>query len=78
MASKKKTGAREKVMLLSTGKDKDGNPTKWSYYTFRNKRNAEAKGTGKLELRKFDPRAWNADAGRNGMYVMHKEKKIPK
>jgi ribosomal protein L33 len=73
MASKKKTGAREKVMLLSTGVMEDGKPTKTAYYTFRNKRNMEAKGgkkSDKLELKKFDPRI--------GKHVVFKEKKIPK
>lgn len=78
MASKKKTGAREKVSLFSTGTDENGNPTKWAYYTFRNKRNAEAKGKGKLELMKFDPRAWNPETQKYGMHVLHKEKKIAK
>lgn len=70
MASKKKTGAREKVMLVSTATFEDGTPTKTAYYTFRNKRNMEAKGEGKLELKKFDYRIKKN--------VVFKEKKIPK
>jgi ribosomal protein L33 len=71
MAAKKKTGAREKVMMVSTATMPDGvTPTKTAYYTTRNKRNMEAKGEGKLELKKFDPRA--------GKHAVFKEKKIPK
>ncbi len=71
MASKKKTGAREKVMMLSTGLMPDEKtPSKTVYYTYRNKRNMEAKGEGKLELKKFDYRI--------GKHVVFKEKKIPK
>ena len=65
---------REKIMMLSTGKNKDGNDTKYSYTTYKNKRNT----TDKLKLRKFDPRAYNAATGKYGMYVEFVEKKIPK
>lgn len=66
--------AREKVMLLSTGKNKNGKDTGYFYTTFKNKRNT----TQKLELRKYDPRAWNPATQRFGMVVVFKEKKIPK
>lgn len=66
--------AREKIMLLSTGKNKEGKDTGYFYTTFKNKRNT----TEKLELRKFDPRAWNPASNQFGMIVMFKEKKIPK
>ena len=65
---------REKVMLLSTGKTKEGEDTGYFYTTEKNKSNT----TDKLELKKFDPRAWNQATGRYGMVVVFKEKKIPK
>jgi len=69
-----KTGPRIKIMLISTGKNKDGNPTKYFYTTHKNTRNT----TDKIKIRKFDPRAWNKDTGKFGMHVAFKEKKIPK
>ncbi len=65
---------REKIMLESTGTDKEGNPTKYFYTTYLNKRNT----TEKLELMKYDPRAWNEATGRYGKHVKFKQKKIPK
>ena len=65
---------REKVMLESTAKNKKGKPTKFSYTTYKNKRNT----ADKLELKKFDPRAWDAERQKCGMQVVFKEKKIPK
>ncbi len=73
MASKK-TGAREKIMLLSTGKTEKGKDTGYFHTTYKNKRNTP----DKLECRKFDPRAWNAENNKLGTYVTFKEKKIPK
>ena len=69
-----KTGPRINVMLLSTGKTAKGKDTGFSYTTSINTRNTP----DKLELRKFDPRAWNAEIGRCGMYVYFKQKKLPK
>lgn len=66
--------AREKVMLLSTGKNENGEDTGYFYTTFKNKRNTP----DKLECRKYDPRAWNPNTKRFGMVVIFKEKKIPK
>lgn len=65
---------REKIMLLSTGKTQKGKPTGYFYTTHKNKRNT----TEKLQIKKFDPRAWNPDTKQCGMYVPFKEKKIPK
>ena len=69
-----KAGPREKIMLLSTGKTEAGVATGYFYTTYKNKRNTP----DKLELRKFDRRAFNPETGRCGMYVPFKEKKIPK
>lgn len=66
--------AREKIMLLSTGKTKDGKPTGYFYTTYKNKRNTPEK----KELMKFDPRAWNKALKKCGEHVKFKEKKIPK
>jgi large subunit ribosomal protein L33 len=68
MASK----AREKIKLISTGKTKDGKITGTYYTTTKNKRTA----TEKLERKKFDPRAYNAETGKNGAHVVFKEHKI--
>ena len=65
---------REKIMLQSTGKTKDGRPTGTFYTTYKNKRNT----TDKLNIKKYDPRAWNPVTGKFGMHVLFKEKKIPK
>lgn len=69
-----KTGPRIKIMLLSTGKTEAGADTGYFYTTYVNTRNTP----DKLELRKFDPRAYNPATGKLGMYVMFKQKKIPK
>lgn len=63
-------GSREKIMLLSTGKNKDGEDTGYFYTTVN-------KGE-KIELMKFDPWAWNEATNRYGKHVPFKEKKIPK
>ncbi|OGO95565.1 MAG: 50S ribosomal protein L33 [Coxiella sp. RIFCSPHIGHO2_12_FULL_44_14] len=65
---------REKIQLASTGKTKQGNPTGTFYTTVKNKRNS----ADKLELKKYDPLAWNAETQKAGMHVLFKEKKIPK
>ena len=79
MASKKKSSSRGKtprikIMLVSTGKTKAGKATKYPYYTYKNTRNT----TDKMEIMKFDPRAWNEATQKCGMYTKFKEKKIPK
>lgn len=78
-ATKKKGGSRSKgprvkIMLQSTGNNKLGKPTKYCYYTYKNTRNT----TEKLNIKKFDPRAWNEELQKFGMYVIFKEKKVPK
>lgn len=66
-------GKREKIMLASTGKTKAGKPTGTYYTTGKNKQLPE-----KLNLKKFDPRAWNEETGKPGKHVDFKEKKLPK
>jgi len=65
---------RDKIMLASTGKTEAGKPTGTFYTTMKNKRNT----TDKIERKKFDPRAFNAETGKSGMHVAFKEKKLPK
>jgi large subunit ribosomal protein L33 len=67
MASK----AREKIKLVSTGKNKAGQPTGTYYTTKKNKQKTE-----KLELSKFDRLAFNSATGKIGMHVLFKEGKI--
>ena len=68
-----KAGSRERVQLRSTGLNKKGKPTGYFKTLTVNKR-AEKK----LELMKFDPRAWNETTGKPGMRVIFKQKKISK
>lgn len=68
MASK----AREKIKLVSTGKNKEGRATGTYYTTTKNKRTT----TEKLSFKKYDQRAYNAETGRCGMHVIFKEDKI--
>lgn len=68
MASK----VREKIKLVSTGKNELGKPTKTYYTTSKNKRT----NTEKLAIKKFDPKAFNATTGKLGAYVIFKEDKI--
>lgn len=65
---------REKIILQSTGKTKAGKPTGTYYTTYKNKRNT----TDKLDIKKFDPRAWNPKTGKLGIHILFKEKKMPK
>lgn len=67
-------GKSEKIMLLSTGKTKDGRDTGY-FYTVTKSRGIKGE---KLERKKFDPRAWDAEKNRCGMHVPFKEKRIPK
>ncbi len=64
--------AREKIKLVSTGLTEKGKKTGTFYTTTKNKRNT----TDKIKLNKFDPRAWNKEASKAGMYVEFKEDKI--
>jgi len=70
-----KAGPREKIQLRSTGTSKSGKPTGYYKTTVVNKRNMAEK---KLDLMKFDPRAWNKETGKPGMKVLFKQKKLPK
>ena len=69
-----KTGPRIKIMLVSTGKTRKGQPTGYFYTTYKNTRNT----TEKLNIKKFDPRHWDETTGKHGKTVLFKEKKIPK
>jgi large subunit ribosomal protein L33 len=68
-----KSGVREKVQIRSTGTSKSGKPTGYFKTLTVNKR-AEKK----LELMKYDPRAYNPETGKVGMRVIFKQKKISK
>jgi large subunit ribosomal protein L33 len=61
--------AREKVKLVSTGKQKDGRSTGYYYTSTKNKRNTP----DKMAIMKYDPRAYNPETGKRGMYVLFKE-----
>lgn len=78
MVAKKKSSRsktpRVKIMLQSTGTNQLGKPTKYCYYTYKNTRNT----TEKMEINKFDPKAWNPETKKFGMVVAFKEKKVPK
>ncbi len=68
------SNVREKVMLESTGVNKKGKPTRFFYTKYKNKRNTP----DKIEIKKYDPWAWNAAIQQYGMHVIFKEKKLPK
>lgn len=63
---------RDKIKMLSTGKTKDGNPTG----TFRTTTKNKKKTTEKLKMKHYDPRAWNATTGKNGVHVLFEETKL--
>lgn len=68
MASK----VREKIRLVSTGKNAKGKATGTFYTTIKNKRNT----TDKIVIKKFDRRAINPETGKPGAHVEFKEAKI--
>ena len=63
---------REKIKLVSTGKTKKGKVTGTYYTTTKNKRTV----TDKIEIKKFDRRAFNPETEKIGMHVVFKEAKI--
>lgn len=63
---------REKIKLKSTGKKKDGKSTGYYMTTTKNKRNTP----DKIKIRKFDPRAWDEQKQKHGMYCEFVEDKI--
>ncbi len=68
MASK----VREKIRLVSTGKDVNGCTTKTFYTTVKNRRNQSEK----MHIKKYDPKAFNVETGKVGMHVVFKEEKM--
>ena len=60
------------IKLVSTGLNKEGRKTGYFVTTTKNKTNTPQK----IELKKFDPRAFNQETGKKGMYVAFKEEKI--
>lgn len=63
---------REKIKMVSTGLTKAGKKTGTFRTTTKNKRTM----TEKLKMKYFDPRAYNAATGKNGMHVLFEEGKI--
>jgi large subunit ribosomal protein L33 len=63
---------REKIKLVSTGKTAKGDETGYFYTTNKNKSTT----TEKLQKKKYDPRAVNANTGKLGAHVIFKEEKI--
>jgi large subunit ribosomal protein L33 len=64
---------REKIRLVSTGLTKAGKKTGIFYTTTKNKK---GENKGKLEKKKFDPRAVDPKTGKTGCHVIFKEDKI--
>jgi ribosomal protein L33 len=62
---------RKLIRMKSTGKNQKGKPTGYFLTTSKSESDAD-----KLKLKKYDPRAWNEKAGRNGMHVLFEEDKI--
>lgn len=63
---------RDIIKMVSTGKTKAGNPTG----TFRTTTKNKKKTTEKLKMKHYDPRAYNATTGKNGMHVLFEEGKV--
>lgn len=63
---------RDKIKMLSTGKTKAGKPTGTFRTTTKNKKLT----TEKLKKKHYDPRAYNAQADKNGMHVLFEETKL--
>ncbi len=63
---------RDKIKMLSTGKNKKGKPTGTFRVTTKNKK----KTTAKLELQSFDARAWDEAKQKCGKHVLFVETKI--
>lgn len=68
-----RSNLREKVQLRSTGTKQDGKSTGYFKTTYANKRKE-----AKLEIKMFDPRAYNPATGKVGMHVIFKQRKISK
>lgn len=58
------------VKMKSTGKKKDGTPSKHMYWTRRNKKSQGAQNKEKMQFKKFDP-----TIGDNGEHVLYKQAK---
>lgn len=71
MASKS-SDKRIIIKLASTGLKENGEKTGYFKTTTKNKSNTP----GKIEIKKFDPRAFNKETGKKGMYVTFKEEKV--
>ncbi|HEU5281771.1 MAG TPA: 50S ribosomal protein L33 [Gammaproteobacteria bacterium] len=64
---------RDKIKMESTGLNKKGKPTRYSFTTTKNKKTKPEK----MEMKSFDPMAFNAETGRTGMHCVFKEVKLP-
>lgn len=60
---------RIKIKLVSTAKQEDGRATGTYYVITKNKREHPEK----MEVRKFDRRAYNPETKKTGMHAMFKE-----
>lgn len=63
---------RDKIKMVSTGLRKDGKKTGTFRTTTKNKRTM----TEKFKQKYYDPKAYNAATGKNGMHVLFEEGKI--
>ena len=63
---------RDKIKLLSTGKNAKGKPTG----TFKARNKNKKKTTTKIKLKCFDSKAYDAKTGKTGMHVLFEETKI--
>lgn len=63
---------RDKIKLVSSGKNKAGKATGTFKTTTKNKKLS----TEKIKKKFYDPRAYNAETGKCGMHVLFEETKI--
>ena len=64
---------RDKIKMESTGLNKKGKLTRYSFTTTKNKKTKPEK----MEMKSFDPMAFNQATGKTGMHCLFKEVKLP-
>lgn len=64
---------RDKIKMESTGLTEKGKLTRYSFTTTKNKKTKPEK----LEMKSFDPMAFNEATGKKGKHCVFKEVKLP-
>ena len=69
-------GDRVKIKLVSTGAKENGERTGFYRTTTVSVKPKKGVKPEKLEVKRFDPRAFNKETGKPGMHVLFKQDKI--